>query len=165
MKKTALVLMLTLVFLMTVFSAGCAADGADTNVSEDNTVTEQNETVDIEAIDEYLASVKAQSDAINTSLEEDATLTQTDINLKALEQSELWNAAMDYLMDALENHLSEDEFAKLQSDQTEWVVNKDAAVAAAGAEFEGGSFHSFIVCSEDARLTEERVLELYEILK
>ncbi len=165
MKKIVLLFMLVFVVLMAGFAAGCANNGADANVNEDNTATEQNETVNMEAVDEYLATVRTQSDAINTSLEEDATLTQADMNIKVMELSDLWNGAMDYMIDALEKHLSEDDFAKLQNDQIEWAANKDKSAAAAGAGFEGGSFYSYIVGSEDARLTEERVLELYEMLK
>lgn len=165
MKKIVLFLMLALVVLMAGFATGCTNNDADVIVTDDSTAAGLDETVNIEAVDEYLASVKAQSDAINTSLEQDATLTQADMNTKAMEQSELWNDAMDYMMDALEKHLSDDEFAKLQNDQLEWTANKDKAVAEAGAEFEGGSLHSFIVGSEDAKLTEERVFELYEMLK
>ena len=35
----------------------------------------------------------------------------------------------------------------------------------AGKEFEGGSIYPLIINEEGARLTEERVYELYELLK
>lgn len=164
MKKTVLFLMLALVILTAGFAAGCANEAPDANVNQESTAAEQNNTLSIEAIDEYLASVKAQSDAINTSFENDP-LTQTELNLKAMELSELWDGAMNYLLDELKNRMSEDEFSKLQDDQLVWAADKDKAVAEAGAEFEGGSFYSFIVNTEAARITEERVLELYEMLK
>lgn len=161
MKKTILILMLALVILAAGFAAGCANEAPDANVNQENTV---NDTVSNEAIDEYLASVKAQSDAINTSFENDP-LTQTELNMKAEELSNLWDGALNYLLNELENRLPEDEFAKLQDDQLVWIAERDKATAAAGAEFEGGSFHAFVVNTEAARITEERVLELYEMLK
>jgi len=164
MKKTVLFLMLALVILTAGFAAGCANEAPDANVNQESTATEQNNTLSIEAIDEYLASVKAQSDAINTSFENDP-LTQTELNLKSMELSELWDGAMNYLLDELENRLPEDEYSKLQNDQLAWIAERDRAIAEAGAEFEGGSFYSFIVNTEAARITEERVLELYEMLK
>ena len=164
MKKTVLFLMLALVILTAGFAAGCANEALDANVNQESTATEQNNTLSIEAIDEYLASVKAQSDAINTSFENDP-LTQTELNLKSMELSELWDSALNYMLDALKTRMSEDEFSKLQDDQLVWAADKDKAVAEAGAEFEGGSFYSFIVNTEAARITEERVLELYEMLK
>jgi len=162
MKKIVLLLMLALVILTAGFAAGCAIEAPDSN--QMNTAPEQNNTLSIEEIDEYLASVKAQSDAINTSFENDP-LTQTELNIKSAELAELWDGAMNYLLDELKNRLSEDEYSKLQADQLTWIAERDKAVAEAGAEFEGGSFYSFIVNTEAASITEERVTELYEMLK
>ncbi len=164
MKKTVLLLMLALVILTAGFATGCANEAPDANVNQENTAAEQNNTLSIEAIDEYLESVKAQSDAINTSFENDP-LTQTELNLKAMELSELWDGAMNYLLDELKNRMSEDEFSKLQDDQLAWIAERDKAVAEVGAEFEGGSFYSFVVSTEAASITEKRVNELYEMLK
>ena len=164
MKKIVLFMMMALVILTAGFASGCSNEEPDANINQENTATEQNNTVNIEAIDEYLASVKAQSDAINTSFENDP-LTQTELNLKAAELAELWDGAVNYLLDELKNRLSEDEYSKLQDDQLAWAAERDKATAEAGAEFEGGSLHSFIVGTESARITEERVNELYEMLK
>ncbi len=162
MKKILLLLTLALVILTAGFATGCANDAS--NANQENTATEQNNTVSIEVIDKYLASVVSQSDAINTSFENDP-LTQTEMNLKAMELSELWDGAMNYLLDELKNRLSEDEYSKLQDNQLTWIAERDKAIAEAGAEFEGGSFYSFIVNTEAASLTEKRVNELYEMLK
>ncbi len=156
--------MLALVVLMAGFATGCVNEASDANINQENTAADQNNTVSNEAIDEYLASVKAQSDAINTSFENDP-LTQTELNIKSMELAELWDGALNYMIDALKTRLSEDEFSKLQDDQIVWDTEKDKAVAAAGAEFEGGSFYSFIVNTEAASITEKRVNELYEMLK
>lgn len=160
MKKTILLLMLALVLLTAGFAAGCTKDA---NVNQENAATGNN-AVSIEAIDEYLSSVKAQSDAINTSFENDP-LTQTELNMKATELSDLWDGAMNYLLDELKNSLSADEYAKLQDDQLAWLAARDKALTEAGAEFEGGSLYAFIVSTESASITEERVNELYEMLK
>ena len=45
------------------------------------------------------------------------------------------------------------------------VADKEAAVEEAGKEVEGGSMYPLVVNSEAAKLTEERVYELYEQLK
>lgn len=164
MKKIVLFLMLAVVILTAAFATGCANAAPDANVNQENTAAEQNNALSIEAIDEYLASVKAQSDAINTSFENDP-LTQTEMNLKAMELSELWDGALNYMLDALKTRMSEDEYSKLQNDQLTWIAERDKAIAEAGAEFEGGSFYSFIVNTEAAGLTEKRVNELYEMLK
>ncbi len=160
MKKIALLLIAALVILTAGFATGCANDAS--NVNQENTAGQN--TVSNEAIDAYLASVKEQADAINTSLEQDE-LTQSEMNAKSLELAELWDGAMNYLLDELKNRLSEEEYSKLQDAQATWATEKDNTVNAAGAEYEGGPIYALIVNSEAARITEERVLELYEMLK
>lgn len=104
MKKTILILMLALVILAAGFATGCANEAPDTNVNQENTAA-QNDAVSNEVIDEYLASVKEQSDAINTSFENDP-LTQTELNIKSMELAELWDGALNYMIDALKTRLS-----------------------------------------------------------
>lgn len=159
MKKAVLMLMLAIVILTAGFSAGCG--NSNENANPDNTATEQNVITSNEEIDAYIASVIEQSNAINTAFEQEE-LTQTEMNLKSMELSELWDNALNYIIDELKNRLTEDEFANLQNEQLAWTAEKDKAVEEAGKEFEGGSFHSFVVNSEAARITEERVLELYD---
>lgn len=112
----------------------------------------------------YLADVKAQSDAIKASLENDP-LTQADMNLKSQELRELWDAALNHLLDAAAKVLPEDEMNALTAEQTAWRESTDKAVEAAGKDVEGGSMYALVVNMEAASLTESRVYELYELLK
>lgn len=157
MKKTVLILLLAIVILV----SGCVNE--DIIANQGNTATEQNNIISNEEIDAYLASVKEQANTLKTSLEQEE-LTQTDMNLKSMELSELWDNALNYLIDALKTRLSEDEFAKLQDEQLTWAAEKEKAVEEAGQGFEGGSFYALIVNMEAASITEARVLELYELL-
>lgn len=111
-----------------------------------------------------LASIREQADAVSASLQNDP-LTQAEMNLKSQELYELWDCALDAVLHALESTLSEEELAALTEEQQAWIAEKDAAVKEAGQEMQGGSIYPLIVNSEAARLTEERVLELYERLK
>ena len=156
MKKTILILMLAMAVLTAGFSAGCAKENPIAN--------QQNAVTSNEEIDAYMASVKEQSDAIKTSVEQEE-LTQTDLNIKSTELSELWDGAVEYLLAELENRLTEEEFSNLQSDQLAWIAEKEKSVEEAGIGYEGGSFYSFVVNWEAARITEERALELYDMLK
>lgn len=114
--------------------------------------------------EEYLAFVKKQSDMIKTSLEQDP-LTQTDMNQKSEELRALWDEALDLLLDQAKKSLPEAEVENLTAEQSVWEADKKAAVEAAGKEFEGGSLYPLIVNSEAAKLTEERVYKLYELLR
>lgn len=147
MKKNTLIL----IFLMIVLITGCGNNAS--NVAPQN--IEQ---------DDYLLFVKEKSDIIKNSLEQDA-LTQTDMNIKSQELYELWDDALNYLWGELKSSLSEEEFTKLQAEQRIWISEKEKIIEGAGKEFEGGSIYSLVVNGEAARITEERVYKLYELVK
>ena len=115
-------------------------------------------------VEEYLTFVKEQSDAIKTSLEQEP-LTQTDMNQKSEELRTLWDEALNHLLDEAKKILPKAEVEKLTAEQSTWVAEMKAAVEAAGKEVEGGSAYPLVVNSEAAKLTEERVCKLYELLK
>ena len=114
--------------------------------------------------EEYLTFVKEQSDAIKTSLEQEP-FTQTDMNQKSEELRTLWDEALNHLLDEAKKILPKAEVAKLTAEQSTWEAEMKAAVEAAGKEVEGGSAYPLVVNSEAAKLTEERVCKLYELLK
>lgn len=111
-----------------------------------------------------MPAAKEQSDAIKTSLEQEP-LTQTDMNQKSEELRALWDEALNLLLDEAKKILPEAEVEKLIAEQNTWKTDTEAAVEAAGKEFEGGSLYPLIVNTEAAKLTEERVYKLYELLK
>lgn len=113
---------------------------------------------------EYLTFIKEQSDAMKTSLEQDA-LTQTDMNLKSEELRTLWDEALNHLMDEAKKCLSEDEMEKLTAEHTAWTADMKTAVELAGKEVAGGSLYPLVVNTEWAKLTEERVYKLHELLQ
>ncbi len=154
MKKSVLVLILATVLL----AAGCA----NKNANAAQSVFPEH---DISAkLDDYMTSVQEQSDTIQHFLEHDA-LTQADMNVKSQELYELWDEALNYLWNELKISLSEKEFAALQDEQCLWIAEKEKSMEEAGKEFEGGSIYPLVVNSEAARLTQERVYQLYELLK
>ena len=114
--------------------------------------------------EEYLTFVKKQSDAIKTSLEQEP-LTQTDMNQKSEELRALWDETLNLLLDEAKKLLPEADVEKLTTEQSDWEADMAAAVETAGKEFEGGSLYPLIVNTEAAKLTEERVYKLYELLK
>lgn len=145
MKKSVFMLMLTAVLL----TAGCG------------TVTEHKSTPDY---DDYMSSVKEQSNRIKQFLEQDA-LTQADMNAKSKQLHELWDEAMNVLWSELKTHLPEEEFAVLQDEQRVWMAEREKRVKEAGEKYAGGSVYPLIVNGEAAAMTEERVYRLYELLE
>jgi len=158
--KKIIVALLALVAL-TFCLAGCQFSPTPV---KDNTTTAADKASQIAALNEYIASIKEQSDAIKTSLEKDA-LTQTDMNLKSQELCDLWDGALNHLLDEAKKTLNAAELEKFNAEQSAWAADRDAAAEAAGKEFEGGSLYALVVNSEAARLTEERVSALLELLK
>lgn len=148
MKKSIFVLILIIAFFITA----CVRE--DAKVLQDN----------LSNLDDYMTSVKEQSDRIKTFLERDA-LTQYDMNVKSQELYELWDDALNYLWSELKISMPEEEFEKLLDEQRIWVVEKERTIEEAGKEVEGGSLYPLIVNSVAARITEERVYELDKFLE
>ena len=172
MKKLVLILVLGIA----IFTAGCGNEDTkaphesqtmeDSNIIKDTeselqTEAEQN---DISNYDDYMTSVIEQSDIIKSSLEQDP-LTQMDMNEKSQQLYELWDEALNYMWGGLKGSLSEEDFAKMLDEQRIWIAEKENSVEEAGKEVEGGSMYALVVNMKAAEITEERVYELYELLK
>ena len=155
MKKTIFMLILALALL----ASGCAGKTAPSSTPEN-----ESKSYDISTLEDYIASVQEQASALRTSLEQEA-LTQTDMNIKSQELYELWDSALNYLWEELSATLPKKEFGVLQEKQRTWITEKETAITEAGKEVEGGSLYPLVVNSEAANITEERVYELYALLK
>ena len=130
-------------------------------------VTEQNGFSSYDTsgrIEDMIAASEEWALTIRASLEHD-TLTQADMNVKAMELYENWDAALNTLWSELKERLSEDQFNVLLEEQRVWIADKEAAVKEAGKEVEGGSLYALVVNMKAEEITEARVYELYEMLK
>lgn len=113
---------------------------------------------------DYLSSVREKSDALRLSLEQEE-LTQTDMNQRSAELRALWDEALNHLLDEAQKVLPGEELEQLTAEQSAWQTDMAAVVEAAGKAYEGGSLYPLVVNSEAAKLTEERVDQLYERLQ
>jgi len=153
-----------LILAIAFFVTGCVNEDVKAPQADGENYVVENITSENKNLDDYMTSVKESSDAIKKSLENDA-LTQTDMNIKSQELYEIWDEVLNYLWGELKNSLPDEEFVKLQDKQRIWIAEKEKEVEEAGKEFEGGSIYPLVVNREAARITEERVYELYELLK
>ena len=119
---------------------------------------------DADSLGGYLASIKERSDAIRTSLEHEE-LTQSDMNQKSEELRALWEDAVDHLLEEAKKALPDADQEQLAAEQSAWYANMMTAVEAEGKAYEGGSLYPLAVNMETARLMEDRVDQLYELLK
>jgi len=117
-----------------------------------------------DGLEAFLKSAGEKADAIMLSLEQE-NLTQTEMNQKSEELRTLWDEALNRLLDEADKMLSDAELEQLAAEQSAWDAAAKAAAEAAGKAYEGGSLYPLAVNSEAARLTEERVGQLYERLK
>lgn len=160
MKKRVLIMVLAIA----IFAAGCGNEEVKEPNGSQTVESEKDLNAETDELEDYIASIKKQSDSIKNSLENDE-LTQLEMNEKSQELYELWDGALNDLWSKVKSNSSEEEFSKLLDEQRRWIAAKEKSVEEAGKEFEGGSIYSLIVNMEAAEITEERVYELYELLK
>jgi uncharacterized protein YecT (DUF1311 family) len=65
----------------------------------------------------------------------------------------------------LKSELDDETMAELTTEQLDWISAKEAAVAAAGGEYEGGSMYALVVNSTAADWTAQRTRELANLLQ
>lgn len=137
--------------------------GNDMLTEVDNTSAESGEVSTEDYYKAYETCVE-KSDEIEYSLQHD-DMSQTEINLKSKDLYDLWDAHLNYLWGILKASLSEDEMSKLTTEEKQWITEKEAAMDAAAAEYEGGSIYPLIYNQEGVELTKKRVEELQKYLK
>lgn len=115
-------------------------------------------------IAEKIENSKEISEHIKFSLESEI-LTQTEMNTKSYELYELWDETLNTLWIELKNTMPEDEFQTLLTEQRQWIAEKEDAVIKAAEDVAGGSMEALVKNLEAASITEERVYELYNLLK
>lgn len=92
-------------------------------------------------------------------------MTQTDMNLAAAELYRIWDDTLNIAWMYLKQALDQESMQQLTAEQLDWITEKEHAVAAAGAEYEGGSMQGMVMNLEAAELTCQRVYVLAEYLK
>jgi len=112
---------------------------------------------------EYMAAIESRAGQIETELDE--AMTQMEMTAKAGELYVHWDDALNYLWAELKAVLPGEDFSKLLDEQLVWIAQKEEAIEEAGKQFEGGTAYSMAKSLQGAQVTQERVYELYELLK
>lgn len=115
------------------------------------------------AIDRELADLEAREVEIDSQVGEYAD--QSTMNIAAQERYVLWDDELNSIWDRLQEKLSADVMDPLTQEQIDWIYQKEAAVAAAVAEVEGGSMSPMVEYGTAAKITKERVYVLAEYLR
>lgn len=88
--------------------------------------------------------------------------TQADMNELSAELFLTWDDTLNTVWKLLESELDAETMETLRTEERNWIDTKDAAVKAAGQEFEGGSLQPMAESMKAVELTKERVYELAE---
>lgn len=126
--------------------------------------TEEQKSVDKVAVEKVLEDAEKESYALEKKLEEDASLTQTDMNELSNEIYVVWDDALNELWGILKDTQDEDTMNTLLKEQREWIDMKETEAKKAGEEFAGGSMQALVVNQKAAELTKVRVYELADYL-
>lgn len=119
----------------------------------------------IERADALISDTAQQGARLKQKLQTDASLDQSELNEISMELYRLWDSALNQVWDILGKVKTASEMEQLTALEREWIQEKEAAVKAAGAVYEGGTMRPLAANTEAAALTEKRVYELMEELR
>lgn len=177
MKKTRLLLCSGL--LLCCVLAGCSSQdtAADTAASQtaatviteglaessqpDPSVPETAVTFDTAA---RLAETETEAAVLQERLRNDPSLTQADMNELAGQQYTLWDTLLNELWAELTHTLPETQMQQLLQEERAWIRWKESSVALAADHYSGGSLSILAAETQAAKLTQDRVYELEQIL-
>lgn len=120
------------------------------------------------------ASLQTLETTIAAAAEEAASLEEVLQNepLNQMEMNEtagaiytIWDDTLNTTWELLQETLDDETMNQLETEQLDWIAEKEAAVQLAGKEVEGGSIYPMVVNLKAAELTQERVYELAEYLQ
>lgn len=154
--------------------ASLCLGGCGTIKTEQQNTTESGETVETTTestvkieidVDGMLEAAEQEVAVLEKKLSEDASLKQSDMNILSSEIYVIWDDLLNELWGILKENLDQETMDKLLQEQRAWIVDKEAAVKEAGAQFAGGSMAPLAANQKAAELTKARVQVLAEYLK
>lgn len=117
----------------------------------------------IESLKKSLASAEEYTQEKENYLKTEI-LTQVELNDINQSLYQHWDSLLNRQWAVLKRVLDPETMDTLLVEQREWIKQKEAAVAEAGADVEGGSLYPTVIYSKAAKITQERVYELMEFL-
>ena len=146
-----------------------SSETKETVTTESSETVESAETeseVQLEIdVDAMLEAAEQAAAVLEKKLSEDTSLKQTDMNNLSNEIYVIWDDLLNELWGILKENLDQETMDKLLQEQRAWIVDKEAAVKEAGAQFAGGSMAPLAANQKAAELTKARLQDLAEYLK
>lgn len=117
----------------------------------------------LQQMKDRIAAAEAEELSIESGLGEGPS--QADLNIAASQKYQLWDTVLNELWSVFGQTLDTESMRQLTVEELEWIAAKEEAVAAAGAEVEGGSLYPLVTGGTAAEITKSRVYELMELLE
>lgn len=136
-----------------------AEEGFCSYETNDMYIDEPMSAIDME-IQEIDARAAEMEDQLSSGI-----LAQQEMNRLSGELYMLWDDELNSMWGRIREILPEDEMAQLTAEELDWIAEKEAAVAEAGAEMEGGSMQPLLENTKAAEITRTRVYELAQYLR
>ncbi len=130
---------------------------------EESTVQDDTESSDIQMeydVQKALEEAESKASDMQKKLQEDASLTQTDMNMLSYEIYQVWDDLLNELWGHLKTTLDDETMESLLEEQRAWITQKEEEVKQATEAFFGGSLVPLVANQKAAELTKERVYEL-----
>ena len=154
MKKLALIIVILLIGVM-----NCSKSDKEEKTNENKTINAPVKSD--EKKENYEAEIVQRMDAVKKEVQPalDSGIT-ADMNNAVQKLGDSWDAEMKKVYELLLSKLSENEKAKLQKEQEEWVKKVKEDVEKSTEESEGGTISGTLGGNAWASGIEERTLEL-----
>lgn len=144
-------------------------EGEDENTSQAPETTEipqavpsQTSSIAEQKRNEY----NARAEEIQRFEDDDsmASADQATMNRHSYEVFQKWDVLLNDIYRYLKSTMSASEFKALEADEIRWINEKETAVKAAGAEFEGGSMRPLVENTTATSYTKERCYYLISLI-
>ncbi len=112
-------------------------------------------------LDNYKKVLKKQEE-IDSKLNSDSLMDQMTLNKTSYEEFEMWDTLLNQVWQYIGVTLEEKELSALKDEQQKWIKEKESAMKAAGADFEGGSMQPMVEYGAGSAATRKRVEMLIE---
>lgn len=108
-----------------------------------------------------LANIDKELKSSKEAKEAESGVTNA-MRIYANKQYESWDKALNEIYGVLKQQLSADEMKKLNTEEVQWIKEKEAKAKKAASEFEGGTFASVAYSDSLAQTTKARCYELVD---
>lgn len=111
---------------------------------------------------EYITKLNNIEMELKVLEKKESSGTTADMRAAAGEKYKRWDSALNEIYNVLKTQLSSNDMKKLQSEELQWISDRDAKAKKASLEMKGGTMEPVIYTASLAETTKNRCYELVE---